>query len=176
MLVCWQVEACEYAPVFKITPLLYYADPMEDQFEKLREEKRERVSKNKKQQQRNEDRAAGTIKAGTVDPKAAKLQRKSELSSAIAISKSSTASLGKFDRKLDNEGVVKIRASKRSFDAVSSGDIAKEKEMASKVLKKVVEGSGSIKTGKRAGTTTLQEEERPQKKGRKGVSGGKKRK
>lgn len=85
---------------------------MEDQFEKRNSEKKERVAKNKRQEIRNLENAGqlASQRSAPIDLKAA---RKKELAKSIAISKTSTASMGKFDKKLDNENVVKLRKEKR---------------------------------------------------------------
>ncbi|KAJ3056701.1 Rhodanese- sulfurtransferase [Rhizophlyctis rosea] len=113
------------------------ADPMEDQYEKRRDEKKERVEKNKKQARRNlEERSA--VEAG----KNPKEVRKAQLEKAIVESKTSTASLGRFDKKLQNEDVVKIKRSKRKFEATTI-DASKEAESAMNIAKKVLKAGDS---------------------------------
>ncbi|KAJ3046064.1 Rhodanese- sulfurtransferase [Rhizophlyctis rosea] len=110
------------------------ADPMEDQYEKRREEKKERVEKNKKQARRNmEERAA--VETG----KNPKEVRKAQLEKAIRESKTSTASLGRFDKKLENEGVIKTKRSKRKFEA-DTIEASKEAETSLNIAKKVLKG------------------------------------
>lgn len=82
------------------------ADPMEDQYAKQRDEKKERVDKNKKRQKRNEEEAAAKNKG--LDPRQVK---KKQLEDAIAVTKRSTASLGRFDKKI--EGEPKMKGMKR---------------------------------------------------------------
>ena len=84
---------------------------MEDQFEKKRQEKKDRVDKNKKQQKRNEDQAAASATGSSVQEM--RQQRKKEIEKSVTISRTSTASLGKFDKKLDNEKLVKVKGTKR---------------------------------------------------------------
>ncbi|CAO3698450.1 unnamed protein product [Rhizopus stolonifer] len=83
-----------------LIPVPDHGDPMEDQYEKVREAKKARVEKNTKRQRRNmEETTAATI-AGKKDIKELK---KHELKAAIAASKQSTASLGKFDKPLSDK-------------------------------------------------------------------------
>lgn len=82
------------------------ADPMEDQYAKQSDEKKERVDKNKKRQKRNEEEAAAKNKG--LDPRQVK---KKQLEDAIAVTKRSTASLGRFDKKI--EGEPKMKGMKR---------------------------------------------------------------
>lgn len=117
------------------------ADPYEDQFAKKKEEKAERITKNKKLQKRNQDTATAEEKGLSMQE--VREKRKGELSTAVTIIRKSTASLGRFDKKLRNDSYVKEKGQKRHFDD-NVGDISKEKEMAAKVLKKVAEAEGSI--------------------------------
>lgn len=86
-------------------------DPMEDQYAKLREEKKERVDKNKKRQKRNEEEASATSKGQ--DPRQVK---KKQLQDAIAVTKRSTASLGRFDKQI--EGEPKMKGLKRQVNSL----------------------------------------------------------
>ena len=94
------------------------ADPMEDPFEKAIESKREKVAKNELQRLRNIARAkkvkvpggAGlTPAAGSKD---APGQGSDDLKKAAELAKKSTASLGKFQKKLpgkkDNDRTLHI--------------------------------------------------------------------
>jgi regulator of ribosome biosynthesis len=78
------------------------SDPMEDQYAKQREEKKERIDKNKKRQKRNEEEAAAANQG--LDPRQVK---KKQLQDAIAVTKQSTASVGRFDKKIEGEPKVK---------------------------------------------------------------------
>ncbi|KAJ1648174.1 Rhodanese- sulfurtransferase [Coemansia erecta] len=108
------------------------ADPFEDQYKVRREEKKERIEKNKRRSQRNyEERVA--VEKG-IKPHE---MRKRELQKALVMSKQSTASLGKFDEKL--KGEPKIKGVKRKFDPlVGSADKEKSKNM--EILNKVNKG------------------------------------
>ncbi|KAL1924681.1 uncharacterized protein VTP21DRAFT_4335 [Calcarisporiella thermophila] len=106
------------------------ADPMEDQYEKRKEAKKERIDKNKKRQRRNEEEAAAINKG--LNPRE---ERKKQLQASIAVSKLSTASMGKFDKKL--EGEPKIKGVKRKFDPDVT-DPNEEKEKSMSILSKVM--------------------------------------
>lgn len=119
------------------------ANPMEDQYEVRREAKKERVEKNEKRRQRNTDEA---VLASKLDQKAikrgdrpnmdnARAMKRKELENQILISKSATASVGKFDNAL--EGDLKPRGVKRQF-APTIGDVSKEKAGNMSILDKVV--------------------------------------
>lgn len=83
---------------------------MEDPFAKARDEKKQRVSHNKKLQKRNLEEAEKVankpVSAGesSKDVKTAKRQL---LQRSLIISKNSTASMGKFDQELKGEPTVK---------------------------------------------------------------------
>ncbi|KAJ2234200.1 Rhodanese- sulfurtransferase [Coemansia sp. RSA 1286] len=108
------------------------ANPYEDQYKVRREEKKERIEKNKRRSQRNyEERVA--VEKGMKPHE----MRKRELQKALVLSKQSTASLGKFDEKL--QGEPKIKGIKRRFDPlVGSADKEKSKNM--DILNKVNKG------------------------------------
>ncbi|KAJ1823081.1 Rhodanese- sulfurtransferase [Coemansia sp. RSA 2599] len=108
------------------------ADPYQDQYKVRREEKKERIEKNKRRSQRNyEERVA--VEKGMKPHE----MRKRELQKALVLSKQSTASLGKFDEKL--KGEPKIKGVKRKFDPlVGSADKEKSKNM--DILNKVNKG------------------------------------
>lgn len=78
---------------------------MEDQHEKRRIEKKERIDKNARRARRNtEERSAVLVGK---DPRSI---RKKQLEVALTQSKKSTASLGKFDKALTDEDKVKIKS------------------------------------------------------------------
>ncbi|KAJ3114603.1 Rhodanese- sulfurtransferase [Nowakowskiella sp. JEL0407] len=110
------------------------ADPYEDQYEKKQLEKAEKLSKNKKQQARNEAESAGTIPSRKSNPAVLKAQKKKEVEKQLVVSKSSTASLGKFDKKLKDE--KKILTGKRRKFASLTGD-SQEKKRAVNIAKKI---------------------------------------
>ncbi|KAJ2720763.1 Rhodanese- sulfurtransferase [Coemansia sp. Benny D115] len=110
-------------------------DPYADQYQKKRDEKKERIEKNKKREQRNaEERMA--VEKGMKPHE----MRKRELQKALVLSKQSTASMGKFDEKL--KGEPKVKGLKRKFDPlVGSTDQEKSKNMA--ILNRVNKGETS---------------------------------
>ncbi|KAI8868789.1 RRS1-domain-containing protein [Ramicandelaber brevisporus] len=132
-------------------------DPNEDMFALRRGEKKERIDKNKRRQRRNEEeasaRSAGILKtthaakhsvSGGADPRAL---RKQALQKSLMLSKTSTASIGKFDKPLEND--VKSKGVKRKFaPAVSSA--GSEKETSLSILNKVVKGSGEVLNTRKA--------------------------
>ncbi|KAI9090975.1 ribosome biogenesis regulatory protein [Phlyctochytrium arcticum] len=109
------------------------ADPMEDQYEKRKEEKKERVDKNKMQHRRNREETV--IKESGRNPHEV---RKNALQQRIVESKTSTASLGKFDKALYKEDQIK-RTVKRKFDSTTK-DGKEEKEASLNLAKKVLKG------------------------------------
>ncbi|KAJ2285753.1 Rhodanese- sulfurtransferase, partial [Coemansia sp. RSA 2706] len=111
------------------------ADQYADQYEVRREEKKERIEKNKRRQSRNLEERAATDRG--LNPRD---MRKNELKRALVMSKNSTASLGKFDEKLNGE--PKVKGLKRKFDPlVSAKGEEKAKNMA--ILNRVAKGDTS---------------------------------
>ncbi|KAJ2808121.1 Rhodanese- sulfurtransferase [Coemansia guatemalensis] len=111
------------------------ADPDKDQFQARREEKKERINKNQRRQQRNLEEGAMSEKR-----KHPQQMRKRELQKALVLSKSSTASMGKFDEKL--EGEPKIKGLKRKFDPLVAA-AGKEKSKNMDILSRVAKGDTS---------------------------------
>ncbi|KAJ1913232.1 Rhodanese- sulfurtransferase [Tieghemiomyces parasiticus] len=117
-------------------------DPFEDQYQKRRDAKRERVATNKRRHQRNLEEAAAADRS-IGDPRSL---RKAELQRALLTSKSSTASLGRFDRQL--EGETKAKGIKRKFKP-NTADTAEDKEATLRLAKKAVDGpKGAINVKK----------------------------
>ncbi|KAI8375276.1 ribosome biogenesis regulatory protein [Choanephora cucurbitarum] len=127
-----------------LIPVPQHADPMEDQYQKAREEKKARVDKNSKRQRRNEEESAAAVIAGKKDIKELK---KDELKTAIAASKQSTASLGKFDAKL--KGETKMKGVTHQFSP-TVGDVKAEKNSSLDILKKIVGKNEIVNTEKAA--------------------------
>ncbi|CAB4375806.1 RRS1-domain-containing protein [Rhizophagus irregularis] len=122
-----------------LIPVPQNDDPFEDQFSKRREAKKERIAKNEARHRRNiEESEAALNQTKGAD---ARSLRKGELQRQIAISKSATASIGKFDKTL--KGELKLKGVKRKFEP-SIGDVKKEKELNLNILKKVVGKKGDI--------------------------------
>lgn len=86
------------------------ADPERD----ARTERKSRVAKNERQQLQNAARAA--------EAAAGKVTRKTEIERTLATTRSSTASMGKFDKKL--EGEKKLRGVKRKVNSRPLASIA----------------------------------------------------
>jgi len=122
-----------------LIPVPQNGDPFEDQFSKRREAKKGRISKNEVRHRRNIEEAD----AASNQPKGADARslRKVELQRQIAISKTATASIGKFDKPL--EGELKLKGVKRKFEP-SIGDVKKEKELSLNILKNIVGKKGDI--------------------------------
>ncbi|CAO3637760.1 unnamed protein product [Cunninghamella blakesleeana] len=107
-------------------------DPMTDMYQAKREEKKGRVEKNAKRQKRNEEESAAATMTGKKDVREL---GKSELQQAIVASRTATASLGKFDKKLKND--QKVKGVTHQF-APTVGDVKNEKNSSLDILKKVV--------------------------------------
>lgn len=117
------------------------ADPMEDQFAKKSHLKAENIAKNELQRLRNIAKAKNikVPRFGLLNPNASSSK---DLQAAVTVAKSSTASLGKFQRSLPNEkeargvSVITPGASrKRKLPPVSS---EKEKEENLNVIDKII--------------------------------------
>ncbi|KAI0092696.1 ribosome biogenesis regulatory protein-domain-containing protein [Irpex rosettiformis] len=92
------------------------ADVDFDPSAQARKARKERMAKNEKQYQQNLARAqqaAGSASSSTPNA-TSNVQRKRELDKTLATTRISTASMGKFDKKLDGE--KKLRGVKRKFE------------------------------------------------------------
>lgn len=115
----------------------------EDQYEKLREAKRERVTKNTKAQLRNQGKKAA-VPINTAN--ASKTEQKKNIEAKMIVSKTSTASLGRFDKKLKGEPKLKLRE-KRKFDA--NEDVSNEKSRNKGLLSKLFDSQqGTVDVSK----------------------------
>ncbi|WWD22607.1 hypothetical protein CI109_107100 [Kwoniella shandongensis] len=132
-----------------------------------RAERKARIAKNEKQHAANVSIAANAPKpiSALRDPNAkpssslsdsqavkqsSRNKRKAELERSMLISKTSTASLGRFDEKIDGE--PKVKGVKRKFEpTVTSGGFDGEKEKALGVLKRVESTVGKPKKVKKGG-------------------------
>ncbi|KAF8574199.1 RRS1-domain-containing protein [Ramaria rubella] len=94
-----------------ITELPDNADPDFDPAKAARDERKARITKNEKQRQRNADHAKSPQVPSS---KEERLERKKDIEKTLATSRISTASMGKFDKKLTGE--QKLRGVKRKFD------------------------------------------------------------
>ncbi|ODN76342.1 hypothetical protein L198_08118 [Cryptococcus wingfieldii CBS 7118] len=135
------------------------ADADQDPAKTARDERKARVNKNLKQQQANiaaaAKKSAPIVNLSAPTPgtdansapllsqaqkKSAREVRKSELIRSMLISKTSTASMGKFDDKI--EGEPKARGMKRKFEPTVGKSFEGEKTSAMDVLKRVERGEG----------------------------------
>ncbi|KAF5380651.1 hypothetical protein D9757_007021 [Collybiopsis confluens] len=111
-----------------ITEVPMGADLDHDPRKIARDERKDRVAKNKKQQESNLARAQKALTSSDRE------SRKTELERTLSMSRTSTASMGKFDRKL--EGEKKLKGVKRKFDP-AEGDVAAEAKASLDLLAKM---------------------------------------
>ncbi|KAF9809850.1 hypothetical protein IEO21_07211 [Rhodonia placenta] len=88
------------------------ADVDHDPAKAARDARKEKMAKNERQHQQNLARAQGASASATAP--APPQERKKQIDRTLATTRSSTASMGKFDRKL--EGEKKLKGVKRKFD------------------------------------------------------------
>jgi len=96
------------------------ADVDHDPSKIARDARKARVSKNEKQKAQNIARAQGESSGGP-----SREQRKTDISRTLATTRASTASMGKFDRKL--EGEKKLKGVKRKFEPAEAS-VEREKQ------------------------------------------------
>ena len=65
-----------------------------------------------------------------------------KINNALSVAQNSTASAGRFDKKLKDEPKRKQKGRKRKFDPVATSSLSKEKERAMKVANRVLGGLG----------------------------------
>merc|ERR1711997_429983 len=125
-------------------PLKSNADPEEDPFQKLAQEKSERVAKNELQRLRNIAKAkkvnvptVGVAPAPVKGP-TKQLGDSEDLKKAAELVKASTASLGKFQEKLNKklEKNSAPRGPKRKFES-NTGDMDVEKSKSLNILQSI---------------------------------------
>jgi len=114
-------------------PVPETADPMVDQFKLMKDKKKERVAKNEFQRLRNIQKAHKIDKFAVSSVMPTEKPTPELMSKAAAVAKGSTASLGKFDRKLALEKEAKIKGRKRKFED-NIGSISTEKERTMRIL------------------------------------------
>lgn len=126
-------------------PLKGNADPDEDPFKKMAEQKSERVAKNELQRLRNLAKTknvnlptVGVAPSVTKGPQAKISADSDELKKNSEIVKASTASLGKFQEKLDKKLEQKSnpRGPKRKFES-NTGDMDTEKNKSLNILQSI---------------------------------------
>lgn len=156
------------------------ADPKEDQFAKRVKAKKERVAKNEYNRLKNIARAQKVKVPGMgLTPKAQ--QSKDELSKAVSVAKTSTASVGRFQDRLPKEKPAKNTGKKRKFDPLI-GNFSSEKQKQLELLKTMDSKKPKLDITK-AVNKQMREEDREEaaarrkkgagKKGRKGNMSGK---
>jgi len=133
-------------------PVKHNADPMEDPYEKLAEDKREKVAKNELQRLRNLARAKKvSIPSVGVTPstknmaESKSLSQSDDLKKAADIAKNSTASLGKFQESLNKklEKTAKTKGNKRKFESNTIANVT-EKERSLSILQSITNKSARL--------------------------------
>ena len=132
-------------------PVKHNHDPNEDPYEKLAEDKREKVAKNELQRLRNLARAKNVsvpsvgVAPSSKDSQAKSLSQSEDLKKAADIAKSSTASLGKFQENLHKklEKTAKTKGNKRKFESNTVSN-ASEKEKSLNILQSITNKSAKL--------------------------------
>jgi len=133
-------------------PLKQNADPTEDPYEKIAENKREKIAKNELQRLRNLARSKnvavpsmGVVPAGKQE-QSRSLTQSDDLKRAAEIAKSSTASLGKFNENLSKKlekTAAKVKGVKRKFED-NTADNTSEKERSLGILESITNKSSKL--------------------------------
>lgn len=152
-------------------PLKQGDDPEEDPFKKLAEEKSERVAKNELQRLRNlaKTKKVNVPTVGVVPPTTkgpVKQSDSDDLKKTAELVKASTASLGKFQEKLDKklEKNSAPKGAKRKFES-NTGDMQLEKQKHLNILDSITNKKSKIDIDQAVGKHISQNEpERPQEK------------
>ncbi|RVE58749.1 hypothetical protein OJAV_G00198050 [Oryzias javanicus] len=149
------------------------SDPNEDQFAKRVQAKKERVAKNEFNRLKNIARAQ-KIKTPGVGLLPRPKQSKDELSRAVSVAKTSTASAGRFQDRLPKEKPPKNAGKRRKFEPLI-GDFSSEKQKQLELLK-VMDSKRPKLDITKAVNKQMREEDREEaaskKKGRKGGAAG----
>ena len=132
-------------------PVKHNHDPNEDPYEKLAEDKREKVAKNELQRLRNLARAKKVavpsvgVAPSTKATDSKSLSQSEDLKRAAEIAQSSTASLGKFQKDLSKklEKTAKTKGKKRKFDS-NTVDNASEKQRSLSILQSITNKSANF--------------------------------
>jgi len=132
-------------------PVKHNADPNEDPYEKLAEDKREKVAKNELQRLRNLARTKNiSLPSPGVGPVSKEtsskaLSKSDDLKNAAEIVKTSNASLGKFQESLDKklENNSKVKGKKRKFES-NTVDNASEQKRSLNILESITNKSARI--------------------------------
>ncbi|XP_045717028.1 ribosome biogenesis regulatory protein homolog [Phyllostomus hastatus] len=110
------------------------ADPLEDQFAKRTQAKKERVAKNELNRLRNLARAHKMQLPSSAGLHPTGHQSKEELGRALQVAKVSTASVGRFQERLPKEKAPRGSGKKRKFQPLF-GDFAAEKKSQLEMLR-----------------------------------------
>ncbi|EAU84446.2 hypothetical protein CC1G_01442 [Coprinopsis cinerea okayama7 len=125
------------------TPVPHNADADYNPQLEARKERKARVAKNEKQRLQNIARASGS---------SAQASRKEELDRTLATTRTSTASMGRFDKKL--EGEKKIRGIKRKFEP-NEGSVEKEAKANLSLLAKMDSDSRKMRRTEKESESVL---------------------
>ena len=141
------------------------ADPYEDQFAKQKAERKERIEANTKRQLRNLT-SAGVLKpeemmTGNAAEKRA--VKKGRLEQEIKVSKTATASYGRFDKVIEAEPKIKSQGKRRQFTAVATKDLGGEKDKYMGVLGKIERGESVLDVKKATGQHIQRSQNAPPK-------------
>ena len=103
-----------------------------------RKDKKDRIDKNKQRQRKNLEQAESASRGLNQElPRVQKQARKSVVTREIAVAKTSTASLGKFDARVPGEDQVKLTREKRKFAAVTGKHVEQETQRQLDILDKL---------------------------------------
>ncbi|KAF2077622.1 hypothetical protein CYY_001085 [Polysphondylium violaceum] len=109
----------------------------DDPFQKMIDEKNDKLSKQKQREQRNFDessmRQMGSVGKSLDFSKDKRAQLKSDLDHTFDVAKLATASLGKFDKQVENEKALPKRG-KKKLAGLGAGDVSQESENATKLV------------------------------------------
>ncbi|KAI9536125.1 Rhodanese- sulfurtransferase [Dissostichus eleginoides] len=144
----------------------------EDQFEKRSHAKKERVAKNEFNRLKNIARAQ-KIKVPGVGLTPVVSQGKDDLSRAVSVARTSTASAGRFQDRLPKEKAPKNQGKKRKFDAVI-GNFSSEKQKQLDLLKLMDGKRPKLDVTKAVNKQMREEDQEEAQKYKKGKKGGRK--
>mmetsp|Transcript_9232 Transcript_9232/g.27795 ORF Transcript_9232/g.27795 Transcript_9232/m.27795 type:complete len:270 (+) Transcript_9232:127-936(+) len=153
----WDEEAGEFKPIYgykrsKSTadvPIMEHRadfEPGENPFNRLAKDKKKRVAENTKKRLANEDKSSGSRR--TAKPLSAmetelgasgkKRIPKERLNTSAKVAQLSTASVGKFDKRIGKESEPKVLNKRRKFESVATrSSLADERDKQRKVAERV---------------------------------------
>lgn len=120
-----------------------------DPFAQKRKDKKQRIKENKKKQNSNLGRASKSrgaqiqpvhaLDVGRAGPSGKKFLPKKGLKDSLSIAQRSTASAGRFDKKVANEPKAKLSGRKKKFQTiVDKKALGKEKERSQKIAERIL--------------------------------------